>query len=122
MLIEFGHYGETRDVDATDEENQIYDNLLDVLKENGCETDLIQLVRRSSNYISAAIDEMDVARFKSTKRAKWILFPSTGYDKVKLESPDDVKRIPEMILDSYNRAMFYSGHYTLDEFDKNNKK
>lgn len=111
--LQFAHYGEERDVDATEEEQAIFDHLISILDENGCETDLIRLVRRSSNYISASIDETDVARFKYTKRAKWILFPSTGNDKVQLESTD-LQDLTEMIMDSYNRAMLYSGHRDIE--------
>lgn len=114
----FADYGQERELNATDEEKQIYNYLLEVIKENGYETDLVRFVRRSSNYVSASIDGIDLARFKFTKRAKWILFPSTGYEKVALESPEDVKDLTIMILDGYSRAMFYSGHFDQDEYDQ----
>lgn len=34
------------------------------------------LVRKSDSYVMAAVGEWDLARFKCTERAKWIMFPT----------------------------------------------
>lgn len=100
--LNFAHYGEEREIDATDEELQIFD----IIKETtGC--DELELVRKSNNYVSAVIGLTDVARFKFTKKAKWIQLPYLLKDKVKLLEPNDVYDLKEDLI----RAV---------EFSKNN--
>ena len=88
MGIQFAHYGEERSIDATEEEQKIFEVILDMFPD-----EKIVMVRKSSNYVTAVCHGMDIARFKFTKKAKWIQLPYVLKDKVKLTEPDDVRQI-----------------------------
>lgn len=96
MSLEFSNYGQKRDVDATPEELRIYELINDSV-----DTD-IELVRRSDSYVTAAVGDWDLARFKFTSRAKWILFPivERPKEKHKIESPEDVLKYTEILNES----------------------
>jgi len=81
--ISFAHYGEERDVDATDDEKQIFVILCDMFRNKGYDPDQLRFVRKSSNYVAAAIGDFDLARFKATDRAMWIIFPYAEVGAVK---------------------------------------
>lgn len=81
----FSNYGQERELNATAEEVRIQHIICQCTNAED-----LEFVRRSDNYITAAIGPTDVARFKFTKRAKWIQLPYVLDDKVKLEKPDDV--------------------------------
>ena len=84
-FVVFSDYGSKRELDATAEEVRIHHIIHQITK-----ADDLNFIRRSNNYVSAAIGPTDVARFKFTKKAKWIQLPYVLDDKVKLEKPDDV--------------------------------
>ena len=88
MGIKFAHYGEERPFNATDEEVQIYDIIRELFPD-----EKIIFVRKSDNYLTAVCHSMDIARFKFTKKAKWIQLPYVLDDKVKLTDPEDVRQI-----------------------------
>lgn len=88
MSIKVQHHGEERTVNATEEEMQIFEIIKELFPD-----DKIVMVRKSPNYVSAICHGNDIARFKYTKRAKWIHLPYVLDDKVKLSDPDDVRDI-----------------------------
>jgi len=104
--ITFAHYGETREVDATESEAEIYQTIKSLLNDMGCNTDCLSLVRKSDSYVSAVMESsgdyglMDLARFKFTDRAKWIKL-GPNFDKVALKSTEDVADMTEEIRAAY---------------------
>ena len=68
MDIRFANYGQERDVNATDEELKIFEALKEATGRD------LRLVRKSDSYVTAALGEWDLARFKFTQRAKWVSF------------------------------------------------
>ncbi len=83
--LKFADYGQLKEIGCTEEELMIFDLLRDMTGAND-----LELVRRTDKYITAAIGETDVARFKFTSRAKWILFPCVRDDKIKIKDVADV--------------------------------
>ena len=96
MGIRFAHYGEEREVDATDKELEIFELLKDL---SGRE---LRLTRKSDSYVTATLGEWDLARFKFTDRAKWIMFPviERGSTKNRIVRPEDVRGFSDKIVDS----------------------
>lgn len=84
--LRFADYGQLKELNCTDEEMIIYDILRSVTG-----ADDLECVRRTDKYVSAAIGETDVARFKFTPRARWILFPYESNEKIKIATPEDVR-------------------------------
>lgn len=97
--VQFANYGQNRDVNATDEEVRIYDQLRTI---SGAEN--LELVRRSDSYVTAAIGDTDVARFKYTARAKWIRFPYVNDNKIPLASVESVADLHDSIIASVETA------------------
>lgn len=94
--IKFANYGQVRDVDATPEELQIF-----ALVRNAVDAP-VELVRRSDSYVTVAVGDWDLARFKFTSRAKWILFPilERPNEKHKITEPEDVVGFAELMNES----------------------
>ena len=103
MSLEFQHYGEERERIATEDELEIFD----IVKELAARDD-VDLVRKSDNYVTAVIGDWDLARFKYTPRAKWIMFPCLDSEKRKIESPDDVREYTEEVAESIAYIQKYS--------------
>ena len=101
--LRFADYGQLKELDCTDEEMIIYDILRSVTG-----ADDLECVRRTDKYVSAAIGETDVARFKFTARAKWIRFPYVG-DKMKLASPADVESLADEAIKAVQTARQING-------------
>ena len=103
--LRFAHYGEERDVNPTDEEAEIFD-----LIRSTTSRDDLELVRKSDNYVSAVLGDWDIARFKYTPRAKWIVFPvlEAGAQKHRIESPRDVSSFADLLADSIAHIVKYS--------------
>lgn len=99
MEISFGNYGQLRDAEATDEEKRIFEIIYDCTAAED-----LKFVRKSSNYVSAVIGPTDVARFKYTKRAKWVLLPYVLDAKVKIEDPEDVSQLKDDLIRSVEKA------------------
>lgn len=97
--IKFSHYGELREVNATDGELKMFEALQHV---SGLED--IELVRKADSYVTAVIGEWDIARFKYTQRAKWISFPLAEFGKNstkhRIQSPDQAADFPDLIQKS----------------------
>lgn len=101
------NYGQERDLNCTEEERQIYDNILTALSDAGLDTSCMELVRKSDNYVSACMRSsnegyglMDVARFKFTDRAKWIK-AGLAFDKTPIGAPEDVLSMGDGLIENY---------------------
>lgn len=96
MDINFANYGQERDVNATDEELKIFETLQESTGRD------LRLVRRSDSYVTAALGEWDLARFKYTQRAKWIAFPTVevGPPKHKIAHPEEAAGFADLIAES----------------------
>lgn len=94
----FANFGQERDVNATVEELKIFEMLKSVAGEN------LNLTRKSDSYLTAMIGETDVARFKYTNRAKWILFPYTESEKIKLTDLSSVVSLSDKIRSAAEKA------------------
>ena len=104
----FANYGQEREVDATDGEKRMFDILKEMFEGKGHKPEQLKLVRKSDNYVAAAIGEEDLARFKATKRVTWIIFPyEIGAVKHRLESVEDVYNFSEM-MDKQIEIMTYA--------------
>ena len=103
MSLEFAHYGEERSVDATDEEAGIFEELQGLTAFSNLPAPL-ELVRRSDKYVTAAVGDYDLARFKYTDRAKWIMYPLAETSKKhKLESIDDMHEFDDLAFASVDK-------------------
>lgn len=97
------HYGEERDVMATDGELEIYNKLIEILPHR----DEYRLVRVSDQYVTLKYGVYDIARFKWSEKAKWIVVPIDGTKKNYIESPDDVEQYLEPMLRQIANAEKY---------------
>ncbi|MEE1246098.1 MAG: hypothetical protein UHL70_02470 [Acutalibacteraceae bacterium] len=97
--VKIANYGQLRDINATDEESEIFDQLRTISGAND-----LKFVRRSDSYVTAAIGPTDVARFKYTARAKWIRFPYVSNDKIPLASVESVSDLHDEIIKSVETA------------------
>ena len=104
--FEFAHYGEKRDLNATDEELIVADMIIKMLPP----ADDYDIIRKSSNYISVVKGDWDVARIKFTEKAKWVNVCCVDAGKVKrpIERPEDVERFRDDFMKSYEHIMKYS--------------
>lgn len=104
VSVQFAHYGERRDLNATDEEKTIFEILQEMSPKE------LEFCRVSENYVTAKLGEWDVARFKYTDRARWIKFPTVESSKEKhlLESPDDVRDFDELVKTTLAHIEKYS--------------
>lgn len=100
------HYGEARNLNATEAEIEIFEFIKMILNKSECPLDSLRLVRKSDSYVSAVMESsgnyglMDLARFKYTDRAKWIkVCPS--FDKIPLLSVEDVGKCSDLLIAGY---------------------
>lgn len=105
MTIQFSNYGQERERIATETEIEIFE----IIRTLSGREDL-QLVRKSDNYVSAVLGDWDLARFKYTPRAKWIMFPviELGSAKNKISAPEDVRSFADLIAESLAHIDKYS--------------
>lgn len=105
--IRFANYGQLRDVDATDEEVQMFELIKNIL-----DAPDLELVRKADNYVTAVVGEWDLARFKYSQRAKWIELPIVEYGKNRkknrIESVEDVHQYAEQLQESLAHIKKYS--------------
>lgn len=104
--LKFAHYGETRELNATEDELTIADEIIKMLPSpDGCD-----IVRKSNDYITVVRGEWDVARIKYTERARWVNFPivDRGNVKRRIEEVEDVKQFEADIIKSYEHILKYS--------------
>lgn len=104
--VTFSHYGETRDLDCTDAEAEIFHIIRSRLDDMNYNTDCLKLVRKSDSYVSAVMDsgsdygQMDLARFKYTDRTKWIKI-CPDFDKIELHDVEDVAKLSDALFSGY---------------------
>ncbi len=104
--IDFANYGQQREVNATDGEKEIFRLIKEILADEGIDTSKFGLIRKSDNYVTAALlledpGQLDLARIKFSDRAKWIW---TSYDgKVKIHDPEDVREYADAFLNDYQQ-------------------
>ncbi len=104
MNIKMQDYGQERERIATESELEIFEYLKAL---PGC--DDLQLVRKSNNYVSAVLDEWDLARFKYTPNAKWINFSvlESSKEKHPLDSPQDIALYDDIVRQSVAHILKY---------------
>lgn len=73
MKLIFQNYGQMKELNATDDETEIFKIICYCTK-----ADDIEFVRKSDSYVSAAIGPTDVARFKSLKERSGSVSPTSG--------------------------------------------
>jgi hypothetical protein len=110
MDLTFQHYGERRDLVCTEEERQLYNNVVKVLQDNSLDTKPLHFVRLSDNYLTAKYGDWDLVRIKYTARAKWLVFPVADLraEKRRITSTDDLFDYVDMILESVAHIKKYS--------------
>lgn len=99
--LEFAHYGEERDLNATDEEIAIAEMFIAMLPSSeGC-----RIVRKSDAYITLEFGVSDLARIKCTEKARWVNLPIVDLGKVKRRFDDisEVVQFKDDIIRSYER-------------------
>ena len=99
--LEFAHYGEERDLNATDEELAIAEMFIAMLPSpEGC-----RIVRKSDAYITLEFGESDLARIKCTEKARWVNLPIVDLGKVERRSGDisDVVQFKDDIIKSHEK-------------------
>lgn len=101
------HYGDEREIDATDEELEIFDTIKGMIV---YPSDQLRLVRKSDNYVTVMFGDWDLARFKYTDRAKWIAFPvvEKGTTKHYIEDPAEASDFADMVTSSLSHIVKYS--------------
>ena len=102
-MLEFAHYGEERELNATPEELQIAEFVSGLFE--GAE-----LVRVSPSYIPVKKGDWDVIRIKYSDRARWVKIPivDPGSTKRRLESVGDVEQFKDDILKALEHIAKYS--------------
>ena len=102
--IKFANYGEEREINATPEELQIAEWII-----NECPDESMRLARVCDDYVTVKRGEWDIVRLKYTKRAKWLMFPTLEAKQVKhyIDDPDEVEDFEAAIKDSIEIAKKY---------------
>lgn len=102
--IKFANYGQERNVNATPEEIQIAEWII-----NEYPDDDLRLTRVSNDYVTIKRGEWDIVRFKYTDRAKWLMFPTLEAKQAKhyIDNPEEVEDYEAAIKDSIEIAKKY---------------
>ena len=104
--LEFAHYGEERDLNATDEELAIAEMFIAMLPSpEDC-----RIVRKSDAYITLEFGVSDLARIKYTEKARWVNLPIVDLGKVKRRFDDisEVEQFKDDIIRSYEWIKQYT--------------
>lgn len=110
VSISFQGYGQERELNQTDEEQEIYNEVRSYISYTQFDLSPLRLVRVSDNYVTIKYGDWDLVRCKFTNRAKWVLFPTVESQKEKhpIEDPGDVLDFGELIINSLERIEKYS--------------
>lgn len=100
----FAHYGDQRELNATDGELELYETICEILEDEGCDADQLELVRKSDSYLSIVLGETDVARIKFTDRVKWILLPYVKDEKIRISGTGNVNNYAAEVVEAYRTA------------------
>lgn len=105
MSTLLSNYGQERSLDATPEELQIFE-----IVKSTAESDGLRLTRKADNYVTAVIGDWDLARFKFSSRAKWIMFPvvESGSTKHRINEPADAAGFAAELAKSLEHIRKYS--------------
>lgn len=101
-LFNFANYGQERERIATETELEIFEIIKSVTGR-----DDLQLVRKSPDYVTALLGDWDLARFKYTTRARWIVLPviEAGSKKHRFNSPGDVAAFADQLKASVEHIL-----------------
>lgn len=112
--LKFADYGQLKDLDATDGELAVFDELLNLISVSGQDPSRITLVRKSRSYLTAQLGPTDVMRFKWSDKTHWIELPydPAGRKKIPIDDPQDLRDHIRMILGHffYATAHVYLGY------------
>ena len=99
--IKFANYGQEREINATPEELQIAEWIL-----NEFPDERLRLLRISDAYVTIKRGSWDIVRLKYTERAKWLMFPTLEAKQVKhrIEDVEEVEDYVASIADSIATA------------------
>ena len=102
--IKFANYGQERTINATPEELQIAEWII-----NEFPDERLRLLRVSDAYVTIKRGSWDIVRLKYTKRAKWLMFPTLEAKQVKhyIDNPEEVEDYEAAIKDSIEIAKKY---------------
>lgn len=96
--LNFAHYGESREINATEGEQAIADHILSL-----CPTS--KVVRLSNDYITIKCIDTDICRFKFTDKARWLVFPYLkDKGKRRFDDLDELTSFDDAIIESYKFA------------------
>lgn len=106
--VQYG--GKEKALECEPEEEEIFNILCSMFEELGRNPEKLDFVRLSDNYVSAKIDEWDLARFHWGPRSKWIQFPTIEASKVKhkIKTPEEVEQFSELLQKSVEHIAKYS--------------
>lgn len=98
-----GGYG--HDLICTEEEREIYDIIRSLCDDMNYDSDRLELVRRSSDYVTIIINcddgsPLELARLKYTHKAKWIRF-APGFETIQLCDTEDVADYTDELYAAY---------------------
>jgi len=104
--LKFSHYGECRELNCTDGEREIFEIIRSLIDDEGLDSSIVKLVRKSDSYVSVVMatsredDVLDIARIKYTPRARWIK-TGTRFVKYPIGKPNDVTEYAQEIYKVY---------------------
>lgn len=101
----YSNYGEFNGLNATEDEMLIFDGFREIMADEGMDPQELYVIRESDNYLSACIGINVVAQFKASARSKWVTFPGTHDDKVRVSSPSDVNELADLLIYSAQQAL-----------------
>ena len=103
--LSIADYGQERERIATENELAMFQ----IIKEMTGRDDLV-LVRKCNDYVTACLGDWDLARFKYTTRARWIMFPviDLGGTKRRIASVEEVRQFPDELKKSLDHIALYS--------------
>ena len=102
--FQFAHYGELRELDATEGEMEIYETVCEILDDEGLDAEALELVRKSDSYLTIVLGPTDVARIKCTDRVKWILFPYGSNEKIRISGVGAINSYASELVEAYHTA------------------
>lgn len=92
-LFKVAHYGEERELNASENEKRIYEILIEKIPEDIREK--CRFVRVSDQYVTIKAGDWDFFRFKFTPRVQWIMCPiaEAGQKKHRFDDRDDFEEM-----------------------------
>lgn len=97
--LSIGGVNDYPDVEPTDGEAQMFEYIKSVCP-------AVEIQRKASGYVTAVYGETDVARFKFTERAKWVMFPYLeDKSKRRIENVEEMANFDDEIAKSFEFAV-----------------